>query len=776
MKAGALAWLVIVSALCAVLAARLHRGIDLQTDMTALLPVEARDPITDRAEHRFAELLTGRILILIGDRDRSEARASGSILAEALAASGMASSVTYRFPSDAWRDIGKMYFPYRYGLLSEVDRKRLEQNRGQEIANRALASIYAPASPIDAELLRQDPFLLLPEFLSHLPNPLAALTPDDGILSIREGDITWVMLVAQLNGNAYAGAFQDRFISLFNTICRNIATKTPSVKILRLGAVFYAHAGGKSATLEATHLSIISTIGTTLLILCVFRALRPLWLMVLTITVGVVCAFAVCVSLFGGLHALVLLFGVGLNGIAIDYCWQYVTARFGPKAENPTDRLRRVLPGIALGGATTLIGYATLLLAPFPGLIQLAVFSAVGLIGSFVTIVLWLPYLDSSQPLTHGDHMLATAHLLWIFWGDARYMATRRCVLVLLGGLVMVGAAHLKINNDVRRQQTLDSTLHAQEVLIRHLVQMPMGAQFVFVQKPDREQVLRTEEALQTRLALATHDGVLGGFQSMAQFIPSISRQRQNRDLVANRLMGPFLDTYFKRLGVEGNVQTGNSVVTYLTPDLITRDSPIAFVRDLLVESEDGATTGLVLLSNVERPAEIQRIADSIPGVHFVDIAEEISGLLNKDYRCAMILIAVSVMLMLPVVIWRYGISGGIRVAIPPVIAVAATPPLIAVIGMDFTFFGAMGLVLVLSIGFDYAVFCQEVEKGQRPTTMLGILLALATTLLSFGVLAWSNTFAVRSFGVTLLVGTTLAFLMSPIASDRSSKLFSTKG
>ena len=50
-----------------------------------------------------------------------------------------------------------------------------------------------------------------------------------------------------------------------------------------------------------------------------------MWLTLLAIGVGVLCAFAVCVSIFGGLHVAVLLFGVGLNGIAIDYCLQYVT-------------------------------------------------------------------------------------------------------------------------------------------------------------------------------------------------------------------------------------------------------------------------------------------------------------------------------------------------------------------------------------------------------------------------------------------------------------------
>ena len=75
----------------------------------------------------------------------------------------------------------------------------------------------------------------------------------------------------------------------------------------------------------------------------------------------------------------------------------------------------------------------------------------------------------------------------------------------------------------------------------------------------------------------------------------------------------------------------------------------------------------------------------------------------------------------------------------------------------------------MLSIGFDYAVFCRETSPTQRAVTMLGVWLAMVTTLLSFGLLAFSRVFAVQAFGTTLLIGTLLAFLVSPLAGDSNS-------
>ncbi|HXN86115.1 MAG TPA: MMPL family transporter [Candidatus Binataceae bacterium] len=766
MKIAALVWGLVVAAVGVTLLLQFHRGIELQTDMTALLPTEERDASLQRAKDQVTEILAKRIFVLIGDDDRSNARAAGAALAKALEGSGMTTAVTYRIRQDSLKSLGTMYFPHRFGLLTDADRERLRQNHGDQIVDRAIASVYGPSSIADANLLRHDPFLLMPEFLSHLPLPVARLTPDDGVLSTRDGGKTWVFLVAQINGNVYSGAFQDRFISTFDATERKLRATMPHLQVLRVGAIFYAHAGAKSSTDETTRLSIVSLVGTIVLILVVFRALRPLWLTLLAIAVGVLCAFAVCLSIFGGLHVAALLFGVSLIGIAIDYCLQYVSARLGTEAGPPSERLRQVLPGITLGVATTLIGYATLLLAPFPGLHQLAVFSAVGLLGSFLTVILWLPLLDSREPLPHGERILKMANLLWEFWETQRYRYWRWGFVALVTMLSIVGATRLRFDDDVRHQQALAADLRNQELQIRRLTGVSGGTEFLLVRATDADHALQTEEALQKRLDEAKQDGAIRGFQSLSQFIPSIARQREDRALVHNNLMVPYLASYYQRLGVTGGVQSDAETAGFLTPDAISDDSPLAFLRSMVLGSNPSGATHVVLLNGMVRPNEIRSIAEAVPGVRFVDPAGDVTRLLGEYRRRATILIAISVILMMPVLIWRYGLRGGFRVVLPPIIAVLAAPPIVALAGVTFTFFNAMALVLVLSIGFDYAVFCRETMPARRPVTMLGVWLAMLTTLLSFGLLVLSSTYAVHAFGATLLAGTILAFAFAPLASD----------
>jgi predicted exporter len=100
----------------------------------------------------------------------------------------------------------------------------------------------------------------------------------------------------------------------------------------------------------------------------------------------------------------------------------------------------------------------------------------------------------------------------------------------------------------------------------------------------------------------------------------------------------------------------------------------------------------------------------------------------------------------------------------PPLLAVLLTPALRAWFGGNFTFFDGMALVLVLSIGVDYSIFLTETSPRRQSVTMLAVVMAAATALLSFGLLAFSSVQAVHTFGSTMLIGILLAFLLSPLA------------
>jgi predicted exporter len=494
------------------------------------------------------------------------------------------------------------------------------------------------------------------------------------------------------------------------------------------------------------------------LVLLVFRASRPLLLNLLVIGVGILVAISSSLLIFRELHVAALLFGVSLIGIAVDYGLQYCTEVFAPGDANPKTRLKHVMPGITLGMATTVIGYLTLLFAPYPGLYQIATFSALGLVAAWVTVVLWLPYLDNSNKPKHGQKMLVLADKFSNFWrGGASKL--RYFLLIMLFILTLIGLPRFHFDDDVRRMQSLDGPLVKQQNKIQQLIGNSGGTQFFLVHGQDIEMLLQHEEALAAKLKPMIGKS-LAGFQAPAQYIPSAKRQAENWQLVTKLYTDELLQQS-KALSLSKAPEApGNFKVLHLE-DVAS----LSFLSPLLLDKN----THVVMLDKITDLQAVKDAANGIEGVKLVDPAGDFSSLLAKYRNRTLVLMALSTLFMLPLIFWRYGFIGGLWVKLPAILAIIITPFIRALLGSGFTFFDAIALLLVLSMGVDYAIFCAETDNKRKPATIIGVVMSALTAMLSFGLLAFSNMLAVHNFGATMLVGITLSLIFAPIAQNRKS-------
>jgi predicted exporter len=762
-RRAALLWLAVVLIAGGYLAWRVETGLTFRTDLMALLPMDQQDAAMQHARETVTQSLSRQIVLLAGHKDRATARDVARTLGDLLTKSGLVELTDTAIDANRIRRIGALYAPYQANLLSDTDRDLLTAHKGSAIATRALSQVFGFIGLGDAGMLRNDPFLLMPSFFAGLPLPMSSLTPDEGMLSVVQDNKTWILVAGQLTREPYALDVQRRLSAILDPAIGRLRTQHPGLEVLRLGAVFFAQAGAEQAMGETSIIGIVSTIGTILVVLAAFRALTPLWLSLLVIGVGVMTALAGSLLLFGDLHVGAMLFGVSLIGVAVDYSLQYCTETFTPET-SPHKRLRQVLWGITLGTATTVIGYLTLLLAPFPGLRQVAVFSAIGLVAAWLTVVLWLPLLDRSRPAQHGARMLRWSFLFLWLWQSKRLAGWRIAGLVIMVALAGIGLARFHTDDDVRRMQALSPELLSQQARLQALIGNQGGGQFFLVSAPDTEMALQREEVLGDRLRGLVASGAFAGFRSPARYVPSAQRQQDNRTLIKRELGGPLRSEQFHRLGLPTPDKAAADKTPILTlADAMRPGSPLDFLS-LLVLNGQGGTSHVVMLDGVHRPDAIAAAAEGIPGVRFVDPAGSFSTLLGKYRDRAMQLLALSAVLMALLLTWRYGPRRTFWIMLPPVLAVALTPGLRALLGDGFTFFDGIALVLILSVGVDYAVFLAETTRERRTVTMLAVGLAATTALLSFGLLALSNVRAVQHFGATMLVGVLLAALLAPMA------------
>ncbi|WP_207459183.1 hypothetical protein [Azospirillum sp. SYSU D00513] len=769
LRLAALLWLALVVLAGGYMASRLHDGLTFRTDLLALLPREEQDPVLQRANDAVAGALSRRVVALVGAPSRDAARTAAAGIEADLSATGLLLPAGGRLDPESLKRLGALYYPHRRGLLAEDDRTLLEAGRGEDVAMKALAQVFGVGGVADASLLRGDPFLLLPGFFAGLPFPLSRLSLDEGMLTAVEEGVTWILVTGTLAGAPFALDVQERFVGAFDASVERLRAAQPDLRVKRLGAVFFAEAGSRTAIQEASTLATLSTLGAMGLILLVFRRATPLLHSLLALGVGLLVGFSGSLALFGELHVAALLFGSSLIGVAVDYSLHYSATMFDRSPATPAERLAHVFPSILLGLLTSLIGYAMLAVAPFPGLRQIAVFSILGLSAAFLTVVLWLPRLDRAKPLRHGATLLRTAAGLWGFWSDARRRPLHILLAVAAVTVLAMGAMRFRADDDVRRMQALNPALVAEQAAIQSMIGATTAPQFLLIEGADDEAALRRGEAVAPLLARLKREGVLSGYQMPAAFVPSAERQRANQALVRTALEQPFLARQRAALGMPGEEggQAGGSGEV-LTLERALAGEAVPLLRELVLAPGLHVAT----LQGLARPDRLRAELAGVPGVRLVDPTADFSALLAKYRERALLLTGLSAVGMFLALAWRLGRRRALRAMLPPLASVLLTVALLALIGHAFNFFHAMALVLVLSIGVDYAIFCAESGEEHRAVTMLAVWLATLTTLLSFGLLAASVVPAVHSFGATMLIGMAFAFFLAPLAApDRQKSL-----
>ncbi|HAU5638749.1 TPA: hypothetical protein JD323_004761, partial [Citrobacter amalonaticus] len=176
-----------------------------------------------------------------------------------------------------------------------------------------------------------------------------------------------------------------------------------------------------------------------------------------------------------------------------------------------------------------------------------------------------------------------------------------------------------------------------------------------------------------------------------------------------------------------------------------------------------GESGVLVPVEGVRQSAALNALSEKYPGVAWVDRKSTFDSLfaLYRNVLTGLLFIALAVIACGAIARlgWR---RGGVSL-VPSVLSLGCGLAVLALSGHAVNLFSLLALVLVLGIGINYTLFFSN-PRGTPLTSLLAITLAMMTTLLTLGMLVFSATQAISSFGIVLVSGIFTAFLLSPLA------------
>lgn len=735
-------------------------GAPLSANLMELVPGTNPDALELRAEQRMQEPLNREMLVLVGHADRQQALTMAQQLGEQWQASGLFETVQWNLQADL-PALRKQLLQGRLAMLSADDRQLLSEHPEVFIQQR----VQALFDPFNGFTLvpSQDDWLGLTGRIQNSQPKHGAVQLDigSGALVAEADGKSWVMLRARTTGNAFDMNLPLQVAELLKH-SREQAAKS-DVQLLAASGLLYAANGQQQATREMTWVGGGATVGILLLLLLAFRRWGVL-LAFVPVLVGMLFGAVACVALFGHMHVMTLVLGSSLIGVAVDYPLHYLSKSWSLKPWRSWPALRLTLPGLTLSLITSVIGYLALAWTPFPALTQIAVFSAAGLLGAYLSAVCLLPALLKNVELRPAQWPLRLAerliHLREALLGCIRTPA----LLALLIAFCVGGLMQLQSKNDIRQWVGAPQHLTDEAQTIARITGYQPTSQFFLIRAANQEQLLERQAALSERLQQLVNLDKLQGYLALDQLVSAPSQQQQVRESL-NKLPSfwqPLLDLGVPVTALQNELQ---QLQTLPAEDI---DAALAGplgepYRTLWLGPTEDGVAAMTSLQGLNNPSLLRVQALDLPGVVLVDRLGDLNKVFAATQISAAELKLASCVLIVLVLMLPFGLTGALRIVALPLLAALCSLASLGWLGQPLTLFSLFGLLLVTAISVDYAILMRE-QVGGAAVSLLGTLLAAVTTWLSFGLLAVSSTPAVSNFGLSVSLGLAFSFMLAPWA------------
>ena len=756
-------FLILLLAVLALAGWQWRDGAPLSANLMELVPGTSPDPLELRAEQRMQEPLNREMLVLVGHSDRQQAIALAKQLGEQWQTSGLFEKVQWNLQADL-PALRTQLLQGRLAMLPAADRAQLIQDP-QAFIQQRVQSLFDPFTGFSLVPSQDDWLGLTGRIQNGMPQH-GSVHPDIGsgaLIADADGK-SWVLLRARTQGNAFDMQLPLHVADLLSAARQQAAQVNG--QLLAASGLLYAADGQRQASREITWVGGGATVGILLLLLLAFRRWRVL-LAFVPVLVGMLFGAVTCVAFFGHMHVMTLVLGSSLIGVAVDYPLHYLSKSWSLKPWRSWPALRLTLPGLSLSLATSCIGYLALAWTPFPALTQIAVFSAAGLIGAYLTAVCLLPALLNNVELRPAQWPLDLAERL-LGWREV--LLQRIGTPILLGLLLVFCAAglwQLTTKNDIRQWVSAPPALTDEATTIARITGFQPTSQFFLVRGKDQQQLLERQAALAQRLDQLVGLEELKGYLSLNQLVASAAEQNALRNALGQ------LERQWQPLAEVGVPITALQAELTQLQALPQQDIAAVLAGPLgepwrtlwLGETEDGVA-GLVSLQGLNDAILLRLQAQDLPGVQLVDRLGQLNSVFAATQISAAELKLLSCVLIVLLLVVPFGFGGALRIVALPLLAALCSLASLGWLGQPLTLFSLFGLLLVTAISVDYAILMRE-QIGGAAVSLLGTLLAAVTTWLSFGLLAVSGTPAISNFGLSVSLGLAFSFMLAPWAGKR---------
>jgi len=717
--------------------------------------------------------------------------------------------VEYRLPNPL--EMMDEILPHALLLLKPAELDRVAAALTDERIAQAVAenrqSLRTPQGIAARELVRNDPFHLLPIFLDRFRTAGGGFKLDAGSGYFLSGDRSTLLMLVQPRRPAQDIPFGRRFMDQARKIeratladFRRQSAGVPTPKIGYTGGYAISLYDAELIRQDVIYNVIFSCVAVLAVFLYAFRRPAALLYAGIPMALAVVGTFGLAGLLFGQLSSSSAVFGALVAGLGVDFITvlygRYVAER-GRGADPATairGAYRSTLYGVFFAALTTAATFYSYLFTEFRGMSELGVLTGTGILIFLVCVLFLLPALLLATDPGDGRNGPARRLELRSFGSDGlvrRAIARPRATVLFWAVVLLICAAlapRLQFSDNIENLRAKGNQGVEYQTLVTKKFGQSFGFMMYVVQAKDLDGVLRKTQDAAQALQAKVENGPLASFQSIANFLPPQSQQMEvlarlragrndafslerisatlRRALAANGFRpdayDPFLALFGRALNPPGPVG----------PADIHDERLAALLRRFLKKTDDGGYISVTYLypkgGSWRRlvPRDLVALADRqgaiLTGVNRLSSALRV--IVRQDATRSTLLGFAIVYAMFSIA-YR-SLKWGALAFVPFLAGAIGMLGLMSLLGLPFNFINVYVGLFLVGVATDYAVYMLQryLEDpagfaAGAPETGRAVVMAALTCIVGFGSFALSHYPGLRSIGYASTFGVTLSCL-----------------
>jgi hypothetical protein len=736
-------------------------------------------------------------------RQASEYEEYIDTLGQAWTRSAMTEDVAYRVPNLV--SMIDELLPRAMLLLGpdEIEKvgAALSDERIREAVARNRALLQTPQATAMKDLVRWDPFNLLPIFLERFRAASGRMALDLSTGYYLSPDHRIALILAKPRRSAQDLPFAREIIAqseVFEQVAASeLAQRHPDLptpKVTYTGGYAIAFDDSELIKSDIVNNVLFSFVGVLLIFLYGFRRFASVIYAVIPMSLALVVTFGFAAIVYGELASASAGFAALLAGLGIDFIMlvygRYVDERNRElsMAEALTNTIQSTYPGVFIAAITTAATFYGFLATDFEGMTQLGFLTGTGILFFFLSVVFVLPALlvlnegdrrGRRDPL-HFHHDFGSAKII-----DFSLTHPGLVITLWSAAIVVFGFLATQIHFSDRIQDLRSPENRG--IVVQERLTDEIGQSFDFmmyaVEGATFDEVLEKTQKATRRLDPIVARGELASYEAVTTFVPPASQQ----DAAIDTLRAGAGDTFafariertFRAALTENGFREGSYdeyLVLFersLSPEESIRlenldDGELSRATSRYIKKTRSGYMSVIYLyapggywGRTLPPSLEEILQDSqngiLTGVNVMSTA--LREITRNDAIRATAISFVAVLILI-----YFGFKRSLRMTILTFVPFGAGTiimlGLMSLLGLKFNFMNVFIGLMIIGVATDYAIYMLQryLEDHEEFTyhaheTGKAVVMAACTSILGYGTFALSNYPGLRSIGYATTFG-----------------------